>query len=119
MSKVTDNGFEDYRFVHFPNMKGIRSASFLFKVDQEEGKVSFSWAICSPEDNFSRAEGRRLCDEHYESGNVIEGQYLRQASLVQNAMVQIDNLLAGREFPDNISKQDLRRLTELLHTNYI
>lgn len=70
-----DNIKQFYKHVHY-HENGLRmpAVSFYIQHNKDTDNMRISWAICSPEDNFSRAVGRAVAQNNWRDGVFVEGQ---------------------------------------------
>lgn len=76
--------FETYRYFK-PKTHYSPKIALKVMVDNEKDELAFVFAVCSPEDNFSRSKARKLLNERQRLARiVIHGKYNRDDSLIGN-----------------------------------
>lgn len=78
-----------YRYIRRPNnamYNNLGGVSFLFEFDNgvNRDELRFSYAICSPEDNFCTELGRAMVENRMEEGQYTSIPYDRSISLTEN-----------------------------------
>lgn len=69
-----------------PTLSNLGGITFLFRFTNPGDQLSFTFAVCNPAENFSKDEGRRICEEEFRLGRQIAVPYDRHVPLVQNAL---------------------------------
>ena len=98
MGQNIENGFVEYRYLHCKHLDAKSPAlTFKFKVNQVDATVDVAWAVCSENDNFARAVGRKITDDRLDNGKTITVGYDRALSLVGNAIFGMDSIVDANE----------------------
>ena len=105
----TEQGFIDYRY-YKPKYHYSKKIALKMDVNQDEGLITYSCAICSEEDNFCRATARDLTDKRMEAGDVYTGSFDREKTLVEN-IIDITGIIATGNDP----VQPATRMVKQLH----
>lgn len=80
-----------YKHFHFhneikrPYPLRLPSVTLMIEVDDDNQKMNISWAVCSKDDNFSRAIGRSVAQTSMRRGAVLTGDINPDLSLHDNA----------------------------------
>lgn len=106
----TEQGFIDYRY-YKPKYHYTKKIALKIDVNQDEGLISYSCAICSEEDNFCRATARELTDKRMDAGEVFTGMFDREKTLVDNIR-DITGIIATGNDPAQPASRMVKQLHE-------
>jgi len=79
-------------------------------VNQDNGVITFSCAICSDEDNFCRKTARDITDKRMANGEIYTGKFDRERTLVDNVK-SITQMIAERD--ESSSEPAVRLIRQL------
>ena len=115
--ETTENGFIDYRYVK-STYAFAKKVALKLNVNQDDGIITASYAICNERDNFCRKTARDITDKRMEEGIVITGKYDREMSLVDNVKMIVNNIVEGTD-PDQKPTQLIKQLSEAFEEIFI
>lgn len=106
---MSNTKFTTYRFIRadvgdISNL--FPSITVRFDVDNETHEIDCWWALCSPNDNFSKEEGKRIVDSRAtkDSPYYMNLTYMKKFSLKHNFCFAVQTVAEDPSFEDTTSK---------------
>lgn len=88
--------FSTYRYLRRHEAKDLHQIAFKFVVNPADDTIAFSFAMCSPNDNFDFAFVRAMLEQRFKEEDAVfyfSGAYFEEDSLVQNAVDAVQSRL--------------------------
>lgn len=107
---------EFYRHFHIHEVP-CPSVTFYVVIDDAKEEMRLSWAVCSPNDNFSRKVGRTLAKQNMEGGLFLKGKrhggiplYEDIYDIIKDSTLPKKDVVGPKKFPEDFRRKALEAL---------